>query len=150
MKLKKFLSFVLCAVIIFTAMPFCATAQEYTGDFAEGEAVFEYTQSVENEKDFLNNSNIPEELAQIGITSVRELTVDKIFDTSIKENADGTKTKSGYYVGYFDGEVEAVCSKLNGLSAVSYASPSFLMQEDAVTIPSEVTSPRSLYNTYTK
>lgn len=150
MKLKKFLSLVLCVVILFTAMPFCATAQEYTGDFAQGEAVFEYTQTVENEKDFLNNSSIPEELSDIGIVSVRELTVDKIFDTSIKENSDGTKTKSGYYVGYFNNDVESVCSKLNRLSSVSYASPSYLFEEDAIKIPSEVTSPRSLYNTYTK
>lgn len=150
MKLKKFLSFVLCAVIVFTAMPFCATAQEYAGNYADGEAVFEYTQTVENENDFLNNSNIPEELAQIGISSVRELSVDRIFDTSVKKNPDGTKTKSGYYVGYFDGDVETVCNKLNRLSSVSYASPSYLMEEDTVKIPSEVTSPRSLYNTYTK
>lgn len=150
MKFKKFLSFVLCAVITFTAMPFCATAQEYTGNFVDGEAIFEYTQTIENEKDFLNNSNIPEELAQIGITRVKEMSVDKIFDTSVKENADGTKTKSGYYVGYFDGDVEKICDRLSALASVSYASPSYLMEADSIKIPSEVTSPSSYFNNYTK
>ncbi len=150
MSFKKLFSLFVCAVIIFTAMPFCANAQEYTGEYSEGEAIFEYTQTVSNEKDFLNNGNIPEELAQIGITSVKELIVDKIFDTGIKINSDGTKTKSGYYVGYFDGEVEETCEKLESLNNVSYASPNALMQEDAVTIPTEVTSPLNYYNTYTK
>lgn len=150
MKFKKFLSFVLCAVIAFTAMPFCATAQEYTGNYAPGEAIFEYTQTVENEEDFLSNGKIPDELLKIGITSVEEMSVDKIFDTSVKKNADGTKTKSGYYIGYFDDDVEKMCGRLSALSSVSYASPSFLMEEDAIEIPTEVTSPSSYFNTYTK
>ncbi len=150
MNLKKIFSLFVCAVIIFTAMPFCATAVDFTGDFAEGEAIFEYTQTVENEKDFLNNNNIPYELSDIGITSVKEMQVDKIFDTSIKINPDGTKTKSGYFVGYFVDDVEEVCNELLELNSVSYASPNARMQEDAITIPSEVTSPRNLYKTYTK
>ncbi|MBQ8782317.1 MAG: S8 family serine peptidase [Clostridia bacterium] len=150
MSFKKLFSLFVCAVIVFTAMPFCATAQEYTGEYVDGEAVFEYTQTVGNENDFLNNQNIPTELAEIGITSVKELPVDKIFDTSVKTNTDGTKTKSGYYIGYFDGDVESTCNKLKKIDGVGLATPSTLMQEDAITIPTEVTSPRSLYNTYTK
>ncbi|MBQ8227459.1 MAG: S8 family serine peptidase [Clostridia bacterium] len=150
MSFKKIFSIFICAVLTFTAMPFCATAQEYPDEYVEGEVVFEYTQTVNDTNDFLNNENIPDELANVGITTVKELLVDRIFDTSVKTNPDGTKTKSGYFVGYFEGDVETACNELSELESVGYSSPNGLMQEDSVTIPTEVTSPRSLYNTYTK
>lgn len=150
MSFKKFLSLFICAVILFTAMPFCATAEEYIGEYIEGEAVFEYAQTVSDESEFLNNNNIPAELTEIGITSVKELPVEQIYDTGVKTNADGTKTRSGYFIGYFDGDVTDTCAELEKLDSVSFAMPNGLMEEDAITIPTEVTSPRSLYTTYTK
>ncbi len=150
MSLKKLFCLFVSVVIVFTALPFCATAEEFTGDYIEGEAIFEYTQTVADEKDFLNSNNIPDELADIGITAVKEMPVDKIFDTSITTNPDGTKTKSGYYVGYFDKDVETVCNKLLCLDNVSCAYPNTRWEEDAITMPSEVTSPQSNYLYYTK
>lgn len=150
MNFKKLLSIVLCAVIVFTALPFCAIAEEYPGEYAPGEVIFRYTQTVDGDEDFCQNGNIPQELTDIGITSVKELPVDRIYDTKEKVNSDGTKTKESCFVGYFEGDVFETCEKLEKLDSVISASPNALMQEDAITLPTEVTSPTSYYTSYTK
>lgn len=150
MNIKKIFSLFVCAAMVFSVMPFSSSAEDFDGEYIEGEAIFEYTQTLSSENSFLNSQNIPQELTDIGITSVRELDVDKVFDTGVKTNADGTKTKTGYFVGYFDDDVISVCNKLNALESVDLAMPSKIMETDAVTIPTEVVSPTNLYNTYTK
>ncbi len=150
MNFKKLLSIALCAVILFTALPFCANAEEYSGEYADGEVIFRYKETISADGIFCSNQNIPDELAEIGITSVKEMPVGKIYDTSIKTNPDGTKTKEGCFVGYFEGDVEETCKKLEAVSGVISASPNSLFEKDAITMPTEITSPTNLYTTYTK
>ncbi len=150
MSFKKLISILLCAVMFVTAIPVWVTAEEYVGEYVEGEAIFRYTQTVNNIDEFCKNGNIPQELSEIGINRVKELPVDQIYDTSIKTNPDSTKTKEFCFVGYFDGDVLETCKKLEKLDSVISATPNTKMQEDAISIPTEVTSPTNLYTSYTK
>ncbi len=149
MSFKKTVSLFLCAVMLFTAMPLCVKAQSDT-NYAQGEAVIRYTQTVMNENDFISDTNIPEELLNCGVNSIKILPVDEIYDTSIKSNSDGSKTKQTCFVGYFEGDVDEACDELKNVDGVVSASPNLLFEHDSVSIPTEVTSPSSIYNTYTK
>ncbi len=149
MSFKKIISLILCAVMIFTALPLCANAQGES-EYAEGEAIIRYTQRVFDENEFIADGNIPEDLSSCGINSVKIMPVSEIYDTSIKVNSDGSKTKESCFVGYFDGDVNETCEKLMSVDGVISASPNYLLQHDSIAIPTEVTSPSSLYNSYTK
>ncbi len=150
MSIKKIICLVLCAVMLITVLPLCANADELQADYAPGEAIIRYTQTVENQADFISEENIPWDLKSIGINSVKIMPVEQIYDTSIKSNLDGTLTKETCFVGYFNGDVNATCQKLSSLENIISASPNILLQNDSISIPTEVTSPTSMYKNYTK
>lgn len=150
MKIKNLLCIVFSAVIIFTALPFCANAQGEEAEYISGEVIFSYTQTVGNEEDFLSTGEANEELSALGITEVKELIYDEIYDTGIKENSDSTKTKTGWFLGYFQGDVDEMCQSLKALDSVDEAVPNHTLTQDEITLPTEVASPNNLYTSYTK
>ncbi len=150
MKIKSIICIFISAVILFTVMPFCVNAQETEAEYIPGEAVFSYTQTLGSDGEFLTTGEVNEELSSVGILRVKELPYDEIYDTSVKENKDGTKTKTGWFTGYFDGDTAEMCQKLNALSSVDEATPNYLFTQDEISIPSEITSPTNLYTKYTE
>lgn len=161
MKVKKYISLLMCIIMIASLMPVYSVAQdnieiiepntEETAErFAENQVIFLYTQTVDNKDDFCGENNVSDELSDCGITQLKELPVESIYDTKIKNNSDGTYTKSSFFIGYTDTDEETCCEKVEALSSTDDVSLNYYMHEDSISMPTEITSPTSLYNTYTK
>lgn len=161
MKAKKIFSFLMCVVMIFSVMPVCASAEsievtEYgteninDNEWAENEILFLYTQTVENKADFCRENNVGSELSACGITYLKEIPADMAYDTEIKTNSDGTFTKSTLFLGYTNNDETVCCEKVSALSSAKDVSLNYYMHEDSISMPSEITSPHSVYNAYTK
>lgn len=162
MKVKKFISAFLCAVLIFTALPFSSFAEDdvhiftapdsesiYGGEYAENEVVFVYTQKVKNKNLFCRPGYVSAELSLCGITEIiKELKMQGLYDTRVKNNSDGTYTKTSVLLGRTE-NVELCCEKLNGISAVNMAQPNYILKSDTFNMPVEITSPTSLFMNYT-
>lgn len=161
MKVKKFISLLMCIIMIASLMPVYSNAQdnveiiepqtdELSEEYAEDQVIFLYTQTVENKDDFCGENNINDELSDCGITELKELPVGSVYDTKVKNNSDGTYTKSSFFIGYTDSDAETCCEKVEALSSTNDVSLNYYMHEDSISMPIEITSPTSLYNTYTK
>lgn len=150
MKTKKLISFLLAGVLIFTAMPIMSSAVEFEGDYIENEVNFVYTQTVENADEFCSGSNIPEEILDCSVTSVKELQADSIYNTSVIVNGDGTFTKTGVFNAVIQNSVPDTIDALYRVDGIELAEPNYLFEEDSFTMPREVSNPSSYYNQYTK
>ena len=160
MNFKKIISLLMCILMICTVVPFYSSAvdiefsepqtEEFEGEFAEGQVIFLYTQTVSSKDGFCGGENVSAELAQCGITFLKELPVGAIYDTEIKENADGTFTKSMFFIGSTDIDEKECLSAVKALSSVKDASLNYYMTEDSFTMPAEITNPASVYEQYTK
>lgn len=162
MKAKKIISLFLCVVLIFACIPVNSFAEdieitepelweETEAEYAEGQVLFLYTQTVEDRNGFCAGENVSVELADCGINSLKELPAQEVYDTRIKENSDGTFTKSSLFIGYTDLQAEECLEKISRLSSVSEESLNYYMHEDtAFSMPIEITNPTNNYNTYTK
>lgn len=163
MKVKKVFSLLMCIIMIASLMPVYSYAQDDieiitenepqandSESFAEGQVIFLYTQTVKSRNDFCSENNISSELVSCGINALKELPVDAIYDTEIKNNPDGTYTKSSFFIGFTDTDAEECCKKVEALSSTDDVSLNYYMHEDSFTMPTEITNPTSLYNDYTK
>lgn len=160
MKVKKFLSILLCFVMVCTVMPVYSLAldietieplvNEAKATFAEDQVVFLYTQTVSSKSNLCTETNVSQELKACGITSLKEIPASEIYDTSVKANADGTFTKSTLFAGYTDIGAEKCLEKVKALSSVSDADLCYYFQSDSFTMPREITNPVSTYLNYTK
>ncbi|MCQ2479602.1 MAG: S8 family serine peptidase [Clostridia bacterium] len=160
MKVKKFLSFLMCIVMVCTLMPVYSLALDVeviepdvnsnVAEFAENQIVFLYTQKVNSKNDFCKEGNVSQELLDCGITSLEEIPANAIYDTSVKKNADGTFTKSTLFTGYTNIGAEKCLAKVKALASVSDADLCYYFQGDSFTMPKEITNPVSTYLNYTK
>lgn len=147
--LKKIFSVIFCAVLVFTALPLCACAEENSGEYADGEVIIKYTETAAPGENLVSDGSVPDSLAECGITSVKELKMQSVYDTSIKTLADSSKIKTSVYLAQTSLSVEKTCSLLKSTEGVDLCSPNYLMEFDSVEMPTEVTSPTSLFTTYT-
>ena len=160
MKAKKIVSLLMCILMICTVVPFYSSAVDIEfseplteaaeAEYAEGQVIFLYTQTAESADDFCGNGNVSAELAGCGITALKEIPVDAVYDTEIKENADGTFTKSTFFIGYTDAEAKDCLSAIKALNSVADADLNWCFTEDSFTMPREITSPIGVYTQYTK
>ena len=146
---KKIFSVIFCAVLIFTALPLCASAEEFAGDYVDGEVIIKYNQTAAPGESLVLDSSVPDSLAECGITSVKELKMQSVYDTSVRTLADSSKEKTTVYLAQTSLSVEKTCSLLKNADGVISSSPNYLMEFDSVEMPTEVTSPTSLFTTYT-
>lgn len=148
----------MCILMICTAVPFyssavdieiCESQAENTGaDFAEGQVIFLYTQTVESTDGFCGNENVPAELAGCGIDFLKETPAESIYDTNVKTNADGTFTKSTFFIGYTDINAEECLESIETLNSVDEASLNYLFTTDSFTMPVELTEPDQNADSY--
>lgn len=161
MKVKKFISLLMCVIMIASLMPVYSNAQDnieiieaptddYDMGFAEDQVIFLYTQTVDDKDDLCDENNISTELADCGITELKEIPMETVYDTELKSNSDGTYTKSSFFIGYTDSDAENCCEKVEELNSTDDVSLNYYMHEDSISVPTEVTSPASAYTTYTK
>ncbi|MCQ2471616.1 MAG: S8 family serine peptidase [Clostridia bacterium] len=160
MKVKKFLSFLMCVVMVCTVMPVYSlaldieeiqpVANENEASFAEDQIIFLYTQTVKEKSEFCTENNISQELVDCGITALKEIPVNEIYDTAVKSNANGTFTKSSFFAGYTDIGAENCLKNVKALASVSDADLSYYFQSDSFSMPHEITTPTANYTNYTK
>lgn len=148
MKAKKIFSLFICAVIIFTALPVCARAQERTEEYIDSQVVFKYSEIAADKNALCSESNITKDIASCGITSLTEIKTENIFDTGTKIKGDGYE-KTALFVAETKESVEKTCRSLSALSCVEYAEPNYVFEEDSINLPTEVTSPNRLFTQYT-
>lgn len=149
----------MCTVMIFAAVPIYSSAEDIDITapsvqdeecYEENHVLFLYTQTVADKSSFSSGSVISDELADCGITYLKEIKADSIYDTEIKTNADGTFTKSTFFNGTTSLDAESCLEKIKKLSSVSEASLNICMHEDSFSMPCEVANPTYYYNNYTK
>ncbi|MBQ7596474.1 MAG: S8 family serine peptidase [Clostridia bacterium] len=150
MKIKKLISIFAVSALIVTAMPAASSAAEFEGDYIENEVNFIYTQTVENEDDFCCEANISQELSGCGVISLKELPMESVYDTAVKQNSDGTFTKTTVFNAVTDVDTAAACRALERLDSVELAEPNYLLEEDEFTMPREITNSTTYYTNYTK
>lgn len=150
MKIKNFISVVIAAALVFTAMPIVSNAYEIDGEYIENEVNFVYTETVEDKADFCTPLNISQELADCGVVGLKEIQAGSVYDTDVKTNSDGKFTKTTVFNAVTDEDTASACKKLERLDSVSLAEPNFVLQEDSFTMPPEISTPTSYYKNYTK
>lgn len=148
MNAKKIFSLFICAVIIFTALPVCADAQEAIAEYIDSQVVFKYSETLSDESGLCSENNITKNIAACGITSLTEIKTENLFDTGTKKTDDGFK-KTAIFVAETNKSVEKTCRALSDLKCVEYAEPNYIFEEDSISLPSEVTSPTNLFTQYT-
>ncbi len=153
----------MCVIMIASLMPVYSFAQDdaeiifktepdknETQEFAEGEIMFLYTQTVNCQEDFCSGDKVSNELSECGINFLKEIPSETIYDTKIKSNPDGTLTKSSLFVGYTCDDTEECLKKVKTLSSTANESLNYCFHEDSFSMPIEITNPTNNYNTYTK
>ncbi len=150
MKIKKLISIFVVSALVVTAMPAASSAAEIEGDYIENEVNFIYTQTAENEEDFCTEENISQDLASCGVISLKELPMDCVYDTAVKQNADGTFTKTTVFNAVTENDTPDVLRKLERLDSVELAEPNYTLEEDTFTMPREITNSTSHFNNYTR
>lgn len=161
MRVKKFISLLLCIVMVCTIVPVYSLAadieisepsvsEESAEEYAENQVVFLYTQTVNDKGNFCSEEKIPSELLECGISSVKEIPAGAVYDTEIKNNGNGTCTKSAFLIGYTSDGAEECLEKIEALDSVSDASFNYYFTEDAFSMPTEITRKVTNYQTYTQ
>lgn len=148
MNAKKFFSIFICAVVVFTAIPFYSSASEAV-DFIDGEVIFKYTQSIFLNEKFCSSDYITPEIEACGVLSLEELDTDQIYNTAIKTTDDLIKTKTTLFLAKTTANTQTVCEKLESVCGVEFAHPNYNLEQDDFSMPTEITSPTSTFNTYT-
>lgn len=133
------------AVDIEVSEPMTETSE---AEYADGQVMFLYTQTAADKNNFCGGENVPAELADCGIKSLKEIPMDVVYDTEIKENADGTFTKSTFFVGYTDIAAEDCLAQIRALGSVADADLNYYFTEDSFTMPVELTEPDSEEDPY--
>ena len=145
---KKIFSVIFCAVLIFTALPLCASAEEFAGDYVDGEVIIKYNHTAAPGESLVLDSSVPDSLAECGITSVKELKMQSVYDTSVRTLTDSSKVKTTVYLAQTSLSVEKTCSLLKNADGVISSSPNYLFEFDSVEMPEEITNPTNYFSRY--
>lgn len=139
MRLKKWISVILCVAVTVSAMPFClyAGAYEAKGEYIEGEVVIYSKKEVEDILgDFQTASDrdtVYVDFDGLGIDSIEEL--------------DTYSDEENLYIAETDGNVEKLCAELNKNSDI-IAEPNYLLHTDSFQMPGEVANRTFEYRYY--
>lgn len=141
MKFKKFLSVILCTVIIAAAfMPNAYAESIYEeAEYVEGEIVISSSKEIEDSRGLIQTASDSDTVSidfdDVGIEEIKEVET-----YSEEENV---------YLAEVDGSVEKICKELNQNKDIA-AEPNYILHTCDFTMPREISGNLSMYANYQK
>ncbi len=151
MKIKKAFNLIICVILVFTSLPFCANAQELeviesfpVNEYVPGEIVITTSGELVDISEDTFSTASADDCTPIDFEEKEIEVIDQVqcFDE---------ETEESIYVLSADGDIEAKCAELKKLPGVISAEPNAIFQTSGFSMPGEITSSStSIYSTHMK